>query len=44
MLFKMCGTSDSEQEEEQGFEHDNTDVMVRMLCATQFVRPHTNTT
>ena len=39
MLFKTCGTSDSEQ----GFEHDHTDVMVRMLCAIEFDLPHTNT-
>ena len=31
MHFKKCGSGDSEQEEEQGFEHDDTDVMGRML-------------
>ena len=43
MHFKKCGSSDSELEEQHGFEHDDTDVMVRMLCAIEFGLPHSNT-
>ena len=38
MLFKMCGTSDSQQ----GFQDDDTDVMVRVLfaCQTSELKTH----
>ena len=35
MNFKKCGSSDTEQEEKQGFEDDDTVVLVRVLCACQ---------
>ena len=35
MHFKKCGSSDTEQEEKQGFEDDDTVVMVRVLFACQ---------
>ena len=36
-------SSDSEQEEEQGFEHDDMDVMVRMLLCHGIFSPDTPT-
>ena len=43
MHFKKCGSSEHRTGGKQGFEHDDTDVMVGTLCATEFARPHSDT-
>ena len=39
MHFKKCGTCHSEK----GFEHDDTDMMIRVACAMEFVVPSSHT-